>query len=161
MKSFQIAFLGLIAASAGMAAQVSQVHCFHDMRPVDGNLDEVTLTLQDNGKYTAEHRVVTAGFGSPSETKVTKIASNLTCNFATENARLLECYKSSSDEGEEINSGININYTTTQSVTYEGKILSSNAYNITAYSPSLPDHRLELEIPIREGFGIPSSCDVK
>lgn len=161
MKSFQIAFLGLVFVGASQASQVQSVHCFHDMRPVDGNLNEVTLTVQKDGRYTAEHRVVTAGFGSPSETKVTTIAKNLKCLFAKENPRLLECSKSSSEEGESINSGINITYSSTQGVTYTGDIATSNQYNISAYSPSLPGRRLELEIPIREGFGIPSSCDVK
>lgn len=150
----------VLVSTQGMAADVNKMTCFHDMRPVDGNLEQLTLTRQDNGKYEAVHLVVTAGFGSPVSHRETKIASNLTCQFATQDARIASCHKSSSEEGETQNSGVQFDRNSNESLAFDGNILVSKYFNITAYSPVLKE-TLKMEVPIRTGFGIPSDCKVE
>jgi hypothetical protein len=111
---------------------MAEVKCEKDMRPVDGNYNALELVKNSNDRYDAFYAVITAGFGSPvSKTRVL-IAKNLKCHALSTNPVITECLKSSSEEGEEINSGLNINLVETVSVSGIQK-----TYNVTVYSPQL------------------------
>lgn len=83
MKTLALASLLLAFAAPSFAASeasCSKSYVFEiDARPVDGNLIRVSLLEDQEGTFSADRTVITAGFGFPVETTVTELGQSLTC----------------------------------------------------------------------------------
>jgi len=158
MKLVLSAFVVLALSPLAQASQYQSLRCFSDARPVDGNLEEIVLTLKDNGKYDAVHHVVTAGFGFPVEDTTKTVATDLTCKFNPERP-LAYCHKASHEQGESQNSGLMVHYVTTEGVDYQGGLDTSSNYKVEVYSPLLTEW-LRMDVPLATS-GVPSGCILK
>jgi hypothetical protein len=76
---------------------LSNVYTFSvDRRPVDGNFESIKIKKDRYGTYTASHRVITAGFGSPVSDTTEELGTGLTC-AETKRGRILYALKCSVD----------------------------------------------------------------
>lgn len=93
-------FAGSLPAFAGSASKPVHSACSYtfsvDKRPVDGNYQRISLQKDENGTYTAKHRVITAGFGFPVSDTTEELGFNLDC-VESKTGRILESLVCSHD----------------------------------------------------------------
>jgi hypothetical protein len=105
MKNFAVFALaaGLVACgqnpdgselSSHQSKRLPSVYSFSvDRRPVDGNFESITVQKDEFGTYTANLRVITAGFGFPSTDTTEELGIGLTCAESRKGRtlRVLKC----------------------------------------------------------------------
>jgi hypothetical protein len=77
MKKWSFIAIGLLVSSAALG---TELRCFQDMRPVDGNYREILL-IEQAGKYNLISKTVTSGFGTPSQTFKKVLARAISCRI--------------------------------------------------------------------------------
>jgi hypothetical protein len=107
MKNFTMFALaaGLVACGqspessdvSARQSRLSSVYSFSvDRRPVDGNFESITVKKDQFGTYSANFRVITAGFGFPSTDTTEELGTGLTC-VESKKGRTLRALKCSVD----------------------------------------------------------------
>ncbi|WP_141731375.1 hypothetical protein [Oligoflexus tunisiensis] len=107
MKNFAMFALaaGLVACGqntensdvSSRAGRLPSVYSFSvDRRPVDGNFEAIKIKKDEFGTYTANYRVITAGFGAPVSDTTEELGTGLTC-VESKKGRILFALKCSVD----------------------------------------------------------------
>lgn len=146
MKLFSsILVLAVSGISLAAPAGAQKLTCREDMRPLDGALNQVTLTRQTDGKYEAVY-VHDVRMVAPGEHKEIKIFSGVDCKFATKEPTLVECNGTSDGEF----AYLRVVRSSKESVTYDGSVDVSTFYEIHAQSSTLDKAGLDLSMRIQQ-----------